>query len=512
MAQKQEQVTRFAEGIDGTLDSPFVQHFDIFSDPNRLIPYRSTEADTSTNVSSTDGKQYDIRDFQLGTDGKLYALAKVVATGFPKVVKKTDPTTGNWLSSAGNNIATAEGEGNAARITGCFIEWQGNFLFFQGTNQIAKCTLAGAITNSVATVGTTITSIAQGVVGADDNLYLFYNNKVVRVSPALAVTDDVLDNLPSDMRITSACRWGSYIAIGMAYGTSNTAIPSGVSKVFIWDMVTSTTVNDVVDWGEGALRVLGNIEGRLVGVSDKFLTNPISLGKGAMVVRMWAGATAVVQKEVVANQLVTADSSTVTRFPRSVVIKDNKMYWAASVPFGASTATESTYHLGIWSFGRKDINSNFALSLDYVEEGVSSSNFFINSFGNAGNYWFINHSADGSVTKTDDAANYTHTSVYEKVFGNGKQTNKLIGVSVMTDYLPTAGQVVLKYKKDEETSFTTIFTNTTDNSLRRSAINIESSGATLPTYKKIRFRIESTGGAVITGLSFVREEVPDDFY
>lgn len=513
MVQKIEQVNRFSGGIDGSIDSPLVKHFDIFSDPNRLIPHRSTEADTSTNVSATDAKQYDIRDFQLGLDGKLYALGKVVATGFPKVVKKNDPTTGNWLSSGGGNISTAEGEGNAARLTGCFIEWQGNFWFFQGTNQVAKCTLAGVITNTVTgALGTTITSVAQGVVGADDNLYLFYNNKIVKVSPAGVVTDNVLANLPSDMRIVSACRWGSYIAIGMAYGTSATAIPSGVSKVFIWDMVTSTTVNDVIDWGEGALRVLGNIEGRLVGVSDKYLTNPISLVKGSMVVRMWGGGIPQIMKEIVANQLVTADSSTVTRFPRSVVIKDNRMFWAASVPFQSSTSTESTYHLGIWAFGRKDVNSDFALSLDYVEEAVSSSNFFINSFGNAGNYWFINHSADGSVTKTDDAVSYTYTSIYERTFGNGKQKNKVVGVSVMTDYLPTTGQVVLKYKKDEETSFTTIFTNTTDNSIRRSAINIESSGANLPTYQKIRFRIESTGGAVPTGFMFLREEVNDDFY
>jgi hypothetical protein len=304
-------ITRFDGGIS---DSPreqimnmgvMVKHFDCFSDPLRLTPYRSTEADTATNVSATDAKQYDIRNFQLGLDGKVYGLGKVVATGYPKVVKKTDPTTGNWLSSAGNAIATAEGQGNGARILGCFIEWVGSFWFFQGTNQIAKCTLAGAITDSVNTVGSTILTAVQGIVGADNNLYLPYNNKLVRVNSSSVATDDVAPAIPSDMRITSITRYtGGYLAIGCAYGTSATAIPMGRSQVFIWDMV-STTFSDVVDWGEGALMCLGNVEGRVVGVSDKYITSALGLAKGSMVVRMWAGGIPQVIKEIVANQTVS---------------------------------------------------------------------------------------------------------------------------------------------------------------------------------------------------------------
>ena len=64
--------------------------------------------------------------------------------------------------------------------------------------------------------------------------------------------------------------------------------------------------------------------------------------------------------------------------------------------------------------------------------------------------------------------------------------------------------MVLQYATDEDIttgSFTTIFTNTTDNSISQS--NVDS----LPKeYKEIQFRIESTGNAEITGLTF-KEEV-----
>lgn len=517
MAKNFQGVVRFDKGITGLRDSAFVKHFDIFSDPTRLIPYRSTVAETDS-TSAANLATYAPRNFQLGKNGVMYALG-TKAGGLAQVLSKADPTTGNW-----GLPANAFGSATFSTIYGAFIEWgtTSAFYMFTKTATLSKWTVGGSFTDTVLALGATITSVAQGVVGADDNLYMFYNNRVVRVTNAGTATDNVLTNLPSNMRIVSACRWGSYIAIGMAPGTSVTGSPVGVSKVFIWDMVTTTTINDVVDWGEGSLRVLGNIEGRLVGVSDKYLITPagltsLAVGQGSMVVRMWAGATPQVMREIVANQVVAADAGTYdscrTRFPGDVVVKDNKIYWVASVPFNASTATESTYNLGIWAFGRKDSNSNFALSLDYVEEAVDTSNYFINSFGSAGNYWFIAHSASNLVSRTDNTATYTNTSVYEtEVLWDGKETNRITAVTVTTEFLPSAGQVVLKYKKDEETSFTTIYTDGTDASLRHSAVNVESTGVELPEYKRLRLRIESTGGAVITGLFFIRKVVPDDIY
>lgn len=504
-------ISRFDGGISDDVRQPLnnvgvmMKHFNIYDNPYKLTPYRSTEADHATNVSSTDAKQYDIRNFQLGSDGKLYGLGKN-GSGYPKVLKKADPTTGNWLASDGSNAATAVGEGAAARIVGCFIEWQSAMWFFQGTD-VYKVLFSNGVASDQGNIGATPTTVAQGIVGADNNLYLFYNNKVVRVNSSGTVTDDVAPAIPSDMRITSVTRYtGGYLAIGCAYGTSATATPAGRSQVFVWDM-TSTTFTDVVDWGEGALMVVGNVEGRVVGVTDKYITSALGLTRGSMVIRMWAGGIPQVVKEIVANQ--TVSTTTQARILNEVVVKNNKMYWVASVPFNQSTSTESTHHLGIWVFGRKNVNSNFATALDYVEEGVDTSNFFIRSFGAAGEFWFINHSADGSIAKTDDATNYTFTSIYESQIFNGGDIaswKSLIDVTVGTVFLPTAGQVVLKYRIDNETSYTTIFTNTTDGSISHTANNIESSGAALPKkYKEIQFRIESTGNAEIVELSFNQE-------
>jgi len=446
-----------------------IKHFDIFSNPHALIPYRSTENDMHDGSTATGMKQYDVRHFQLGSDGKIYGLGKVVANSYSKVVSKADPTTGNWTLNA-----TAEG--GALRKLGCFIEWQGNFYMFTGTNRVSYWTIGSTFTENALTLGSTILTTAQGIIGADDNLYLFYNNKVVRVAnDGTTFTDDVCAGLPSNMRITSVCPYGSYLAIGMAYGTSNTGTPSGISKVFLWDMVTTTTVTEVIDWGEGALMVLGNIEGRLVGVSDKYMSSTFGLKNGSMIIKMLIGGTPKVMSEITTIQTVG-----IGRFLKDVVIKGDKIYWVASVPMRGSTATESTKNLGIWCFGRKDTNSDFVLTIDYIEDGVDTTNWLIRSFGSAGNYWFINHSVDGSITKTDDTANYTTESVYETlIYGDGKQNKKLVGVRVITEAQPTAGITTLKYRKNGATTWRIIFIDETNSSMVHEAINLEPRTATM---------------------------------
>lgn len=507
-------IGRFDGGISTDEREPssnkcnLVKHFDIFNSPYKLVPHRDTEADEHDGIGATGMKARDAYHPTLGLDGKLYALC-ANGSGYAEICSKANPTTGNWA-------VEATSASSAARVTGAFIEWQSNWYMFTSTNLVSYWTIGGTFTNNADTLGSTITSVANGVVGADGNMYMFYNNKVVRVaSDGTTITDDVCTALPSDMRITSACRYGSYIAIGMAYGTLNTASPAGRSQVFIWDMVTTATVADVIDFGEGTLHILENIEGALVGVLDRHMEksegdDDLGIGQGAMVIKRWTGGIARTVKELVATQSVTFG-----RFLKDKVVKDNRLYWVASVPFGVSTSTTTTYNLGIYCFGRKDANSEFALSLDYIEDGIATTTdatFRIDSFGAAGNYWFINHSNDGSLEKTNDSATgYTTASVYEsQKFDMGMDKGEFIGATILCETLPTAGQIVLKYKVDNGTSWSAAILTETTNSVERT--QVINASAAIPQFQTIEWRIESTGGAVITGFSFKYEEIKSGIY
>ena len=245
------------------------KHFDIFSAPKRLIPYRSLEADTETSVSTTDLKQYFVRDFLYPTgSGKLYGLGQTGA-GLTKILQKTLAESGLWTTPATS-------EGNGAVQNGCFVEYKDYAWGFQGTTQVFRWgVLSGtpSITNSQGTVGT-ITSVAQGLIAKDDNLYLPYNNKLARVNASSTVTDAVL-TLPTQFKITSICNFGNYLAIACAPISTF----AGNSKVFLWNL-TSSDAQEAIDWGEGELRILENIEGFLVGITDRYLNNATGAGRG----------------------------------------------------------------------------------------------------------------------------------------------------------------------------------------------------------------------------------------
>jgi hypothetical protein len=457
-------------------------HFDIFSDPQRLIPYRSLEADTATSVSATDLKQYLVRDFVYASAStKLYGLGQTLA-GNTKIVQKAVAESGLWT-------LPATSEGNGAVKNGSFFEYKDYLWGFQGTNQIFKWGLLSgtpSITNSVATVGSTITSVANGVIAADGNAYLAYNNVIVRIATDASTITDSAKTVPTNFKITSLANYGSYLAIGCSPKDSF----NGQSKVFLWNL-SSDLFAETIDWGEGDLRVLEPIEGLLVGVTDRYLNNATGAGRGSLIIQGYSGGAAQVLKEVFTQALVGKT------LPTSKVVRNNRLFFAAKV---MTNQSGTAYDEGIWSFGRKNVNYPYSLTLDIVDENINTSG--ITSFSTAANYFFLSHSGDGSVSKTNDAAVYAFTSVYESLiynFDDQTVTKKLEQFSVYTAPLPTGASVTAKYKVDSDTTWTTIGTLSTTGALARNFINVESTAANFKSFKEVQFRLESTGGAEITG-------------
>lgn len=124
-------------------------------------------ADTNDGSTSTGMKQYAVKDFLYASaSAKLYGLGQTGA-GLTEIFQKADATTGNWSVPASSS-------GNGAVWNGCFVEYKDYLWGFQGTTQVWRWGLLSgspSITNSQGTVGT-ITSVAQGVIAKDDNLYL----------------------------------------------------------------------------------------------------------------------------------------------------------------------------------------------------------------------------------------------------------------------------------------------------------------------------------------------------
>lgn len=462
------------------------KHFDIFTDPYKITPYRSLEADTNDGSTSTGMKQYYVRDsVYASASAKLYGLGQN-GSGKTKIVYKADATTGNWTLPASS-------EGNGAVQNGCFFEYKDYLWGFQGTNQLFKWgTLSGtpSITDSVTTVSATITSVANGIIAADGNAYMAYNNVIVRIAPGGTVTDNA-KTVPTTLKITSITNLGSYMAIGCA-PISNY---NGTSKVYLWNL-SSDLFQETIDWGEGELRVLDVVEGTLVGITDRYLNNSSGAGRGSMIIQIYTGGSAQVIKEIF-TQALTGKS-----IPQSKAIRNNRLFWSAKIMTNSS-GTE--YIEGIWSFGRKNANYNLALNLDIIDENVNTSG--IQGFGTAANYFFVFHSNDGSIDKTDDTATYSFTSILETNWIRVSGNDSLRGVKIITEPLPSGSQLTVKYKKNNDSSFTTIGTLSTAGSELYDFINIASSGLPLPSFKRIKLRFESTGGAEFKGYAMYSDPI-----
>ncbi|MBK9580263.1 MAG: hypothetical protein IPO40_24625 [Fibrobacteres bacterium] len=484
-------INNFSGGIsddpreDNATKFQVAKHFDCFSNPTRLTPYRSLEADTNDGSTSDGMKQYFVKDFLYhSSSAKLFGLGQTGA-GLTKIVQKADATTGNWS-------LPATSEGNGAVQNGCFIEYKDYLWGFQSTNSIFKYGLLSgspSITNSASSTGTTISSVAQGLI-FNDYLYLPYNNKIWRATDATTFSDAYL-TLPSNFKITSLCNFGKYIAIGCApVSTFN-----GVSKVFLWDG-TSTEVQEAIDWGEGELRILETIEGYLVGITDRYLNNSVGAGRGSMIIQTYAGGVPQVVKEVFTQALTNKS------IPLQKVVKNNRLFFAAKI---MTNQAGTTYNEGIWSFGRKNVGYPFALNLDIAVDTTDGpvDTDGIQSIGSAGNFFFLTHSGDGGILKTNDSAVYTFSSTLETQilnFGDVDSDKTLLSLKVSFRKQASGESLIAKYRIDGATAWTTIGTYDTDDSLSHTFLGIEADGSAFASGREYEFQLLSTGGLEITGL------------
>ena len=499
-------INRFDGGIVNDPRDPaentarIVSNFDIITNPRKMTPYRDSESGDS--AASTSQKQNFCIALRTGTTYSLYALGVQSGTGQAEVLYK-DFTTGaandldddSWAATANNQ------SGSGSVNFNCFVYYKKTGLIYMGRagTHIAAYDPSGSAAFSDTNQAITFSTIVQGLVHSkDDILYIAYDNKIAVNNNGSWNTTGL--TLPAHYTITSLSEYGNYLAIACAPISG-----IGNSRLFLWDRDTSlSTVSESIDWGVGSLMILDTVDGILIGISQKGGVGTSITGNPAgttsfgdrIIFRYLAGDQAIKFKEIIGG----ANS---TELPIAKQKVDNRLYFMMLVEFGGSVRD------GIWSIGRSP-----GAPLAVVHERTSNNdtalattdtikNFFV-----VGDYAFISYQAGGTfaLNKTSDTATYTASSVYEsKKFdaGNPSLKKDLVGVTVTTEYLPTAGQVILEYRVDQNTAWTNIFTNTTDNSISHS---VNSSSGLLPKdYKEIEFRIESTGGAEITSLQFTEE-------
>lgn len=327
-------------------------------------------------------------------------------------------------------------------------------------------------------------------------------NCIDQVNSNGTVTEDVFCVQPSTS-IMNLARNGNYLGL-MCVDFSRDGQP--YSELQIWDTVNDDPIS-IIPWGPGRTYWLEEIDGDWLAVTAEHFMFDERFGNGdyRMVLRASrGGAPAEITSIPAFGAIETAEI-----IPRTHKRADEFLFYAR-LPLDA---TPSTYEEGLWSV-RKSASGQYALTLAYD----TSSLGVVQSWIGVGNHAYFIHDTTYSASRINTSESYTITSSYETLYNPEMPQADYFREKVLETFrikcepLPADGQIVVKYRKDEETSWTTIATITTDDLITHEITNIESTGAPLPDFKEIQFRLESTGGAVIVGYEYRYDTLSDHIH
>lgn len=474
-------ITRFDGGItsdpreENTRYARLVKHFDIATYPHKLVPYRSSE-DGDSGASTSQKVNF------LFANSKLYGLGVVSGSSKASVHTKNDYTNAAWSDPSGNTSSAG------ARDEEFFVHYK-NYIYGlrAGTSMWRHGDITGTPSWDDSWDSITYSNAAQGLVHSkDDILYIPVDNKIYKYDNSTKPSSAGVLTLPSDRTITSICEYGNYLAIA--------AKPSsgiGKSRVFFWDL-TSTSWNESVDWGEGNIQILEEVEGVLIGISFDSTNSFV----GRITFRYYAGGKPVLFQELVSEAVfVTGD------LPLSKQKVNNTLYFLLTITLNG------TKHQGVWKIARSRPDAPFAVSLAYLPNNDTAlTSGTLEGFFILGGYVFIAYTSNSAyaLSKTDDQANYDVTAQLDSLINPGipaqyqGSLKQLEAVSLHFEPLPASGQAVLQYRVDGG-AWTTILTNTTDSAVA-DVMTLDASGAQFTSGREYEYRIKSSGGAVITGL------------
>lgn len=461
-----------------------LSHFDNFTKENQLVPYRSNENGDSSSAT-----------FQIGTfeyaNGQLYGLSYAPGNT-QKLYFKTDYSNATWDGSL------TETSINAA--------YQGIIKDYHGALYMSRATQLDAFTYATGDLDTNIGNLgaltADMVVHSkDDTMYLvvggnkiYINSSAVGADPPNSISLGL--TLSADYTIASMCEYGDYLALLLS-----PVQPGKKAYLYLWSRSTTSRDGDTsIEIGNVQGLLLENIAGELVIVAQKQNTNTFSY---AISFYSYSGGT---------PQLFAKFTS--TSAPRFGVGKqkiDNRFYFPMAVTWNGS------YLSGIWQVSRTQAGQPFEVTLDRIISDsaiTSGGSDALEGFIQVGDYMFISYQTSGSylMSKTDDQANYTNTSVLESVANpnmtllDQASTKKLIAVGAYFAPLSSGQQIVMKCRVDGGT-YQTLFTKTStspDSDLAMYDCPITPT-MLIGDGTTFEFRLESTGGAIPIGFAYKYE-------
>ena len=474
--------------------------FDALLNPNKLTPYRSSESGDSS-ASTRQIKNFAIA--KRNSTYNLYGLGVVSGTTKAAIFYKT-LTTGATLDlsdATWNDPSVASGTNGVNTNLFVFYERTGRLYTAQNSNAIISFNVSAETVNE-SEYSVSYTNIAQGLVHTKDNiLYVPADNTILvnnNGSWSVGLT------IPNNLVINSICEYGDFVAVGAAPLSGNAN-----SVVYLWDRnSTDTLPSQNIDWQEGRLLILEQLQGSLVGISitgrDVSVATDVTRLDNRIIFRAYTAYGAEKFAEIVSSRTGTT----------SLLITKQKLN--NRIYFMMQAYVNGTQRDGVWSVGKLIDGSYSILHERKPNNETSLTSGVLYGFFYAGDYLFQTFSTSSTITttKTNDQAVYAEIAQYETTInpnmGEQDRTRKkqLTTVSLAYEKLPADSSVKLEYRVDSG-SFTEIFTETTTNAMATEQ-QVDINGDQFTSGREYEFRISSgktggTGQGEITELKYQYE-------
>ncbi len=480
------------------------KNFDVYNN-DFLKPYRDTETETIT-TGTLNGHQITdtiAHTYVLGSDyyTTMFSLGKAAATNVAKLFSKSVSANSQIdISRITSSIGVASSGDDASNnvVPNSLISYDRN-LFFLATDSSAN-TYLRKYTHSIPSI-TSIGTIADYPLGVSGSViprpYIHpKSGKMYICSGGEISSYDTINGLISDpivipnakqIVVTSMCDYGGYLAIATAPKNQGSS-----SKVILWDM-TSSTVNDIVDFGEGALMVIENLGGIIIGLSADSTggSSPFSVSP-RIVMRGYSGGT---------SQVLKSFNSSSVQLKNFKQKQNDKLFFVGKITIQGV----ETYQIFVCG---KNKSGSWFMSPDRLVNGDTVVGDIL-GFNLIGDYLWAGYttSATNYLVRTNDSSTFATTSIYESLVNHGmseedrgkKKQLKAISIAKTS----TTGQLVLKYRVDSQSSsdWVTVCTLSASGKLSRKEHRL-ASGLPFNSGYEYQFRVESTSGAELVEVKY----------
>lgn len=507
----------------------FAYNFDI-PEPSRLVAKRDF-----TVITDNSEKIYRML-YAKFLDGAsleyhIYGMGKE-ADGDPKLWEK-DVTETAWAAVSGAEFTTGDIE------TRAFFYYKNYLYLFQNGTVLSRF---GDLTSSPSKTESyqalSYTNVAQPVHHPADDIAYFFQDNLVHKLDNTSWTGSALI-LPNNLKIVGGAPYGDYLAILCSPIQTGTA----ESMLYLWDRDSSlTTISAKINLGFGDAYHIGSDDNGVF-ITQMSQSSAVGLSEYNTKLKIKYYRGFLIEKEISSDSTfgylknILLNGAQATSYLNSVTVGKN-FYFPATF----STTKDAVKYDVIF---KCHVENGVILITPEINVPSIASGQGIEGIFELHKFWFVSYGSSPVVVQTSNSGTYASAALESVIYSVEDPSNKkdLVGITVFTEPLIAGASYTLKYRKDNETSWTTIFSvsaitagafvigteytilsvgttdftligasaNTvgvqfvatgvgtgtgtaTDSSISHSAVNIESTGENFGRFNQVQFRLESTGG------------------